>query len=76
MAKDAAKTAPVAKTPNTKTVETTATEDLTMVYVRAVNGDMRHLFTNVVFDKNPKKVQIDGFLQSQIDAGKLEVVQP
>jgi len=45
------------------------------VFVRAVHGEMRHLFTNVVFNTDPKKVAIDGFLQAQIDAGKLEVVQ-
>ena len=47
-----------------------------MVFVRAVHGEMRHLFTNVVFTSDPKKVEVDGFLQAQIDAGKLEVVQP
>jgi hypothetical protein len=46
------------------------------VFVRAVQGEMRHLFTNVVFTSDPKKVEVDGFLQAQIDAGKLEVVQP
>lgn len=45
-------------------------------FVRAVRGEMRHLFTNVVFTTDPKKVEIDGFTQAQIDAGKLEVVQP
>lgn len=45
-------------------------------FVRAVRGEMRHLFTNTVFTTDPKKVEIDGFLQAQIDAGKLEVVQP
>lgn len=48
----------------------------TTVFVRAVHGDMRHLFTNVVFTSDPKKVEVDSFLQAQIDAGKLEVVQP
>lgn len=47
-----------------------------MAFVRAVRGEMRHLFTNVVFTSDPKKVEVDGFLQAQIDAGKLEVVQP
>lgn len=64
MAKESAKSAPVEET-KTNTV-----------YVKSVGGDFRHLFTNVVFDKNPKKVEMDGFLQAQIDAGKLEVVQP
>lgn len=44
------------------------------VFVRAVRGEMRHLYTNVVFTSDPKKVEIDGFLQAQIDAGKLEIV--
>lgn len=47
-----------------------------LVYVRAVHGDMRHLFTNVVFTSDPKKVELDSFLQVQIDAGKMEIVQP
>ena len=47
-----------------------------LVFVRAVHGEMRHLFTNVVFTCDPKKVEIDGFTQAQIDAGKLEIVQP
>lgn len=47
-----------------------------LVYVRAVRGELRHLFTNVVFGSEPKKAEIDGFLQAQIDAGKLEIVQP
>ena len=46
------------------------------VYVRTVHGEMRHLFTNVVFTQDPKKVEIDSFLQAQIDAGKMEIVQP
>ena len=46
------------------------------VFVRAVQGELRHLFTNVVFTSDPKKVEVDGFLRAQIDAGKLEVVQP
>lgn len=46
------------------------------VYVRAVHGEMRHLFTNVVFTSDPKKVELDSFLQAQIDAGKMEIVQP
>ena len=46
----------------------------TKVYVRTVSGTMVHLFTNVVLTTDPKKVEIDGFLQAQIDAGKLLVV--
>jgi hypothetical protein len=44
------------------------------VYVRAVHGELHHLFTGVVFTADPKKVEIDGFLQAQIDAGKVEIV--
>jgi hypothetical protein len=64
MAKESAKSVPVEEAKTN------------MVYVKSVGGDLLHLFTNVVFDKNPKKVELDGFLQAQIDAGKLEVVQP
>ena len=45
-----------------------------MVYVRAVHGTLHHLFTGVTFTADPKKVEIDGFLQAQLDAGKLEIV--
>lgn len=48
----------------------------TTAYVVAVHGELLHLFTNVVFTKDPKKVTIDGFLQAQLDAGKLQVVTP
>jgi hypothetical protein len=51
-------------------------EQTKSVFVRATQGELRHLFTNVVFTSDPKKVEVDGFLQAQIDAGKLEVVQP
>lgn len=44
------------------------------VYVRAVYGNLHHLFTGVTFTTDPKKVEIDGFLQAQLDAGKLEIV--
>jgi hypothetical protein len=46
------------------------------VWVRAVYGEMLHLYTNVRFTKDPKKVELDDFLNAQIEAGKLEVVQP
>lgn len=47
------------------------------VFVQTKNGgELRHLFTNVVFGSEPKRHEIDGFLQAQIDAGKLVVVQP
>lgn len=45
-------------------------------WVRSIHGTMLHLFTNVVFTCDPKKVELDSFTQSQIDAGKLEIVQP
>lgn len=53
-----------------------AEPEVESVYVVAVYGSLTHLFTNVVFTKDPKKVQLDGFLQAQIDAGKLEIVTP
>lgn len=46
------------------------------VLVRAVNGDITHLFTSQVFTQEPKKATVDAYLQAQIDAGKVEVVQP
>ena len=45
-----------------------------LAYVRAVHGALHHLFTGVTFTADPKKVEIDGFLQAQLDAGKLEIV--
>lgn len=50
--------------------------DAEMVYVRTVNASMLHLYTNVVFTVDPKKVPMDDFLRAQIDAGKLLVVEP
>jgi len=71
----------MAKTTGPKEVEDTspvnpAPANPGQVYVVAVHGDLRHLYTNVVFTKDPKKVSIDGFLQAQLDAGKLQVVNP
>lgn len=43
------------------------------VFVVAVNGDMLHLYTNVWFTKDPKKVEVDDFVQAQLDAGKLAI---
>ena len=40
-------------------------------YVRAVHGEMRNLFTNEVFTATPKKVEIDNFIEVQVEAGKL-----
>lgn len=45
-----------------------------MAYVRAVNGKMLNLFTNVWLTSDPKKVELDEFVRGQIAAGKLEVV--
>ncbi len=43
------------------------------LYLRTVSGELIHLFTNVKFTTDPKKVEVDGFVQAQIDAGKLVV---
>lgn len=43
------------------------------VMVYAVYGDMLHLYTNVWFTKDPKKVEVDAFIQAQLDAGKLAI---
>lgn len=43
--------------------------------VRTVNGGtMRHLHTNEEIDGAEKKIDIDGFAISQIEAGKWEIV--
>ena len=43
-------------------------------YVFAVHGGpMVHLFTNAVFTADPKKVEVDTWVQAQIDAGKLKI---
>lgn len=43
--------------------------------VRTPSGQMVHLFTNTVFTADPTKVEIDSFVQSQLDAGKLVVAE-
>lgn len=45
------------------------------VFVRTPSGQMVHLFTNVVFTADPKKVDLDGFVQAQLDAGKLVIAE-
>lgn len=55
-----------ATTPEVKPVE--------KAYIKAVRGDMLHLFTGVLFTQDPKKVEIDGFVRVQLDAGKLQIV--
>lgn len=39
--------------------------------VYAVNGDMIHLFTNVRFTKDSKPVEVDNWIEVQVEAGKL-----
>ena len=43
------------------------------LYIRTVSGELLHLFTNVTFTTDPKKVEVDGFVQAQLDARKLVV---
>lgn len=57
-----------AKTPATPA---TPTPKPNKAYIRTVQGEMVHLFTNVHFTTDPKKVEIDSFVQVQLDAGKL-----
>lgn len=66
------------ETTSKKAAETAAKKpaETPGVYVKAVHGELRHLFTNVVFSSDPKKVQMDSFLKAQIDAGKLAIVTP
>jgi len=45
-----------------------------LALVRSAGAPLLHLFTNVWFTADPKKVEVDGFTQAQIDAGKLVVV--
>ncbi len=55
---------------------TAKTDKPVKVFVRSTGAPLLHLFTNVWFTADPKKVEVDGFLQAQIDAGKLVVVTP
>ena len=60
--------------PEALETEVAAPEALeTEVLVSAVYGDLRHLFTNAVFTKEPQKAKLDSFLQVQLDAGKLKL---
>lgn len=43
------------------------------VWVRAVYGDMLNLYTNTWLTKDPKRVEVDQYIQAQLDAGKLEI---
>lgn len=63
----------------TKSAPKDAAPDATeaeQVYVVAVNGNMLNLFTDVWITKDPKKVPLDDFIKGQVEAGKLEIVQP
>jgi hypothetical protein len=40
-------------------------------YVRTPQGELLHLYTGARFTINPLKVELDSFVQSQLDAGKL-----
>lgn len=44
------------------------------VSVRTVSGRMVHLFTNAVFTVEPQLVELDDYVNSQVEAGKLLVV--
>lgn len=58
-------------TDTNKTTETTSKKAPRKEYVRAVHGELRHLFTNEVFTATPKKVEVDNFIEVQVEAGKL-----
>jgi len=45
------------------------------VFVRTQSGKMIHLFTNVEFTTDPKRVDLDSFVQAQLDAGKLVIAE-
>ncbi len=61
-------------TPAPKKVVPAAQKAPEMAYVRAVNGNMLNLFTNVWLTADPKKVELDDFVRGQVSAGKLEIV--
>jgi uncharacterized protein YaiL (DUF2058 family) len=66
--------APEAKKVESAEAETAQESGLEKAYVKAVNGNMHHLFTGVVFTQDPKRVEIDDYVQAQLSAGKLEIV--
>ena len=45
------------------------------VWVRAVNGPMLNLHTNVWITNDPKKVEMDDFVRAQLEVGKLVVAE-
>lgn len=68
--------AAVSTPPETLTIDTgEGIPDTAQPLLRTVHGPMVHPFTNVVFNGEPKPAEIDSWVQSQIDAGKMVVVQ-
>lgn len=49
------------------------TPKVTKVRVRTQQGEMLHLLTNVRFTTDSKLVELDAFVQAQLDAGKLVI---
>lgn len=41
--------------------------------IKVPTGKMLHLYTSVWFTPDPKKVEVDQFIVSQLDAGKMVV---
>lgn len=46
------------------------------VWVKATRGEFHNIFNGTVYGADPKKIEVDAWLQAQIDANKLTVVQP
>lgn len=46
------------------------------VKVKAPTSELHHVLTGAVFSEDPKKVEIDAFVKAQIEAGKLQIVEP
>lgn len=42
-------------------------------WIVAVHGRMLHLHTNVWFDADPKRHEVDDFVKAQLEAGKLAI---
>ena len=42
-------------------------------WIVAVHGRMLHLHTNVWFDADPKRHELDDFVKAQLEAGKLAI---
>lgn len=58
------------------TAKTDKSTGVQKAFVCSTVGPLLHLFTNVWFNSDPKKVELDGFVQAQLAAGKLVVVTP